>query len=72
VAQPARRPELFVSMWSLSEMIEAATRTGSTDLAADALARLSEHTQASEAEWALGIAARSRALLSEGEAADDL
>ena len=31
-------PELFVSMWSLSELIEAASRTGDTELAARALA----------------------------------
>jgi DNA-binding CsgD family transcriptional regulator len=65
-------PELFVSMWSLSELIEAATRTGNTELAARALTRLGEHTGDSDAEWALGIEARSRALLSEGEAAQDL
>jgi DNA-binding CsgD family transcriptional regulator/tetratricopeptide (TPR) repeat protein len=65
-------PELFVSMWSLSELIEAATRTGDTALAARALTRLGEHTQGSDAEWALGIAARSRALLSESEDAEGL
>ncbi len=65
-------PELFVSMWTLSELIEAATRTANTELAATALTRLDEHTRASDAEWALGIAARARAQLSEGEAAEDL
>ena len=65
-------PELFVSMWTLSELIEAATRTANTELAASALTRLDKHTRASDAEWALGIAARSRAQLSEGEAAEDL
>ena len=35
-----------------------------------ALARLGEQTEASEADWALGIHAHSRALLSEGEAAE--
>jgi DNA-binding CsgD family transcriptional regulator/tetratricopeptide (TPR) repeat protein len=63
-------PELFVSMWSLSEVIEAATRTHDTDAAARALARLGEHTRGSDSEWALGIQARSRALLSEGLAAE--
>jgi DNA-binding CsgD family transcriptional regulator len=43
-----------------------------TDLAADALARLSAITQASGTDWALGIEARSRALLSDGEAAEPL
>jgi DNA-binding CsgD family transcriptional regulator len=63
-------PELFVSMWALSELTEAASRTQSTELAARAFGRLLEHTQASDAEWALGIEARSRALLSEDAAAE--
>ena len=58
-------PELFVAMWSLSELIEAASRTGDTDVAAGALARLREHTQDSDSDWALGIEARGRALLAE-------
>jgi DNA-binding CsgD family transcriptional regulator len=65
-------PELFVSMWSLSEVIEAAGRLGQTVFAERALARLAEHTRGSDAEWALGIEARSRALLSQGEAAERL
>ena len=63
-------PELFVAMWALGELIEAATRTGNAEQARDALARLGEQTLASEADWALGIYAHSRALLSEGEAAE--
>ena len=39
-------PELFVSAWALSELIEAASRTGNTELAARALTRLREQTQA--------------------------
>jgi DNA-binding CsgD family transcriptional regulator len=65
-------PELFVAMWSLSEQIEAACRTGKTERAARALTRLGEHTQASDTDWGLGIEARSRALLAEGEAAERL
>src|SRR4051794_34635386 len=65
-------PELFVSMWSLSELIEAAVRTGDTDLARRGLVRLGEYTHASDAEWALGIAARSHGLLSDGEDAERL
>ena len=38
--------------------------------AADALERLDETTQASGTDWALGIEARSRALLSDGDAAE--
>ncbi len=52
------------------ELIEAAARTGEGDLAADALARVSEIAAASGTDWALGVEARSRALLTEGEAAE--
>jgi DNA-binding CsgD family transcriptional regulator len=65
-------PELFVSAWSLTELIEAATRSGKTEAARDALDRLIAHTHASGTDWGLGIEARSRALLSEGEAAEGL
>jgi len=65
-------PELFVAMWSLSELVEAASRTGDIDTAAQALTRLEEHTKSSDSDWALGIEARSRALLADGEAADAL
>jgi DNA-binding CsgD family transcriptional regulator len=58
--------------WGLVELVEAGARTGKTGAAADALGRLSERTRASGTEWALGIEARSRALLSEGQAADAL
>ena len=40
--------------------------------ATDAVRRLSESTSASGTDWALGVEARSRALLSEGETADRL
>ena len=65
-------PELFVAMWSLSELIEAARRTGDEDAAAQALVRLSEHTRDCESKWGLGIEARARALLAEGDAAERL
>jgi DNA-binding CsgD family transcriptional regulator len=65
-------PELFVAMWSLSELVEAASRTGNIDTAAQALTRLEEHTRTTDSDWALGIEARSRALLADGEAADGL
>jgi len=38
--------------------------------AASALKRLTEQTRGTDAGWALGLEARSRALLSEGETAD--
>jgi DNA-binding NarL/FixJ family response regulator len=63
-------PELFISMWALPELIEAATRIGKIGLAADALQRLVGTTRGTETNWALGIEARSRALVSEDEAAE--
>ncbi len=63
-------PKLHVSMWALPELIEAASRTGQTRLAADALARLAEVTRVGQTDWGQGIYARSRALLSDGEDAE--
>jgi len=65
-----QQPELYVSAWALPEMIEAASRTGQTQVAADALDRLAEATSISQTDWGPGIHARSRALLSDGEDAD--
>ena len=62
----------YVSMWALPELIEAAARAGQPDLAGQALDRLAGHTRAGGTDFGLGIAARSRALLSEGRAAQDL
>jgi DNA-binding CsgD family transcriptional regulator len=53
--------------WGLAELIEAGVRAGRPDEAAAALDRLSERTQASGTAWALGIEARCRALLGDGE-----
>jgi hypothetical protein len=61
--------ELGVSVWSLPALVEAARRTDNSELAAAALDRLTERTQAAGTEWALGIDARSRALLSDGTVA---
>jgi DNA-binding CsgD family transcriptional regulator len=61
-------PELVVARWALSELIEAATRTRSTEIAEGALARLAEHADGTDSEWALGMLARGRALLSNGDA----
>src|SRR4051795_8636603 len=58
--------------WALVELIEAGVRSGATDAASTALDRLSERTQASGTDWALGIEAGSRALLSDGPSAEPL
>ena len=59
-------------MWALPELIEAAARTGDTGIAADALTRLAQFTQAGATDFGLGVEARCRALLSDGEAAESL
>jgi DNA-binding CsgD family transcriptional regulator len=64
-------PVLGVAPWAaLAELVEAATRCGTPERAADAFHRLTEITRASGTDWALGIQARSRALLSCGENAE--
>jgi DNA-binding CsgD family transcriptional regulator len=67
-ADPAA--EWLFSPFALSDLIEAATRTGETTLAVEALGRLVEATSVGESDWGLGVLARSRALLSEGEDAE--
>jgi DNA-binding CsgD family transcriptional regulator len=52
------------------ELAEAASRTGAVALVQAALDWLSERTRFRPTEWALGIEARVRALLSDGDAAD--
>jgi ATP/maltotriose-dependent transcriptional regulator MalT len=64
--------KLDASVRSLPELVEAATRSGIIESAAGALERLTEGTQAAGTEWALGIEARSRALLASDAAADAL
>jgi DNA-binding CsgD family transcriptional regulator len=64
--------EVFVAVRALPELVEAAARGGDAELAREALERLAETTQPCGNDLALGIEARSRALLSDGAAADDL
>jgi DNA-binding CsgD family transcriptional regulator len=61
---------LYVSMWALPELVEAAVRTGNTEVAAGALEQLAETTQAGGTDFGLGLEARCRALVSQGQAAD--
>jgi DNA-binding CsgD family transcriptional regulator len=56
----------------MAELIEAAVRSGERELAELALQRLAETTSAAGTDWALGMEARSRALLSDGDSADAL
>jgi len=63
---------LHISMWALPELVEAAARSGNTEVAIGALERLVETTQAGGTDFGLGLEARCRALLGGGAAADGL
>jgi DNA-binding CsgD family transcriptional regulator len=63
--------ESAVSAWALAEVIEAASRTGKSGLAGEALERLAEAASTGGSDWGLGVLARSRALLSDGDRAED-
>jgi DNA-binding CsgD family transcriptional regulator len=64
--------ELVFPSWGLVELIEAAARSGSPERGTAAMQRLAECTSVSGSDWALGVEARSRALLNDGESADRL
>jgi len=66
----AEHREVVAENWGLSELVEPATRCRRTDLAKDAMERLAFKAQATGTDWALGVAARSRALLGEGADAE--
>jgi DNA-binding CsgD family transcriptional regulator len=68
----AERDELMVPVWSLPELVEAAIRSGHTEVATDAVERLCERTRAAGTELALGVEAASKALLSTGEVTERL
>jgi DNA-binding CsgD family transcriptional regulator len=72
-AWEAMRPDpIGYGAYLLPELAEAASRTGDRALLESALEWLSERTGAIGSEWAIGIQARVRALLSEGEVAESL
>jgi hypothetical protein len=64
--------DLAFRNWSLAELVEAATRTGDHATAADALGQLAKTTGPSGTDWALGIEALCRALVTDGDAAEEL
>jgi DNA-binding CsgD family transcriptional regulator len=60
------------AIWTLTELIEAAVRVGQPGRARSAFEHVEETTRAAGTDWALGIQARSRALLSDGRDAEEL
>jgi DNA-binding CsgD family transcriptional regulator/tetratricopeptide (TPR) repeat protein len=63
--------DLEIFGWALTELVEAGVRSGAGVQAAAALERLETRTAAAGTDWALGIGARSRALLSDDEEAEE-
>jgi DNA-binding CsgD family transcriptional regulator len=61
-----------IANWAAAELIEAAVCSGNSETAAVATGWISEMTGASRTDWALGVEARSRALLAQGENAERL
>lgn len=63
--------EPLIVWQALHELVEAAARAGDPESATRAMKELSSRAHASGTEWALGLAARSRALTSVGPDADE-
>jgi DNA-binding CsgD family transcriptional regulator len=71
-AQQATDPlDVIYPYWALAELIEAAVRSGTRAAAAGAYRRLAEMAAATASDWALGVEARSRALLADGGEAEE-
>ena len=66
------RDQVGIGHYVVPELAEAASRTGDVALVEAALEWLSERTRVTRTEWVLGVEARVRALLSQGEVADGL
>ena len=64
--------EIWFATFASVELIEAACRSGRPERGAEAFESLSASTSASGTPWALGVEARSKALLAQGDAAEPL
>ncbi|MFC4504802.1 MULTISPECIES: ATP-binding protein [Streptomyces] len=67
-----RIAQVFVSVWVLPELVESAVRIGRDAVAHRAMEDLADAAEPYDTDWAQGILARCRALLSDGTTADDL
>jgi DNA-binding CsgD family transcriptional regulator len=68
----SQHDDLGVLSWALTELTEAAVRTDSPEVAAAAVERLSASARAAGTDWALGIEARCRALITDDDGAEPL
>ena len=66
------REDLGLRTWALVELVEAAARSAADKSAATAYRQLAEMADDSGTDWALGVKARSQALLAIGDEADRL
>ena len=64
-------PAANIAAWALPELVEAAVRTSNDALAADAFERLADNVNDTDGDWGRGILARSRALISDAETAEE-
>ncbi len=70
-AQACESHEMSLGSAGLPELVEACAGSGDLAGAGDALNRFSERAHATGTRWALGLAARSRGLVSSGPDAED-
>jgi DNA-binding CsgD family transcriptional regulator len=66
------RGDLGLRTWAMPELVEAAARSDAGEIAATACRQLAEIADDSGTDWALGVKARSQALLVAGDEADGL
>ena len=64
--------DLGLRTWALVELVEAAARSDAGEIASTAYRQLAQMTDDSGTDWALGVKARSHALLAAGDEADSL
>jgi DNA-binding CsgD family transcriptional regulator len=64
--------DLGTTNWAAAELIEAAVRAGTPELAAGARSLLAERARVSGTDWAMGILARSEAFLADDQTAEAL
>ena len=64
-------PDWFIAVWAMVEFVEAAARLGQVELGVEPLRRITASASVGGSNWALGVAARSQALLSEGSVAEN-